>query len=312
MLVQARVQFKRPKTLELKQQGFSLVDMHIHSNYSDGINRVSSIVKKAQKKGFGIAMTDHNEIRGCLEALQHKDCYIIPGIETNSDEGIHTLFYFYSPRDLEEFYNSAVHNYKRKNPNTFLKTNLAELLEKARNYSCVISAAHPFSVAWTGMFKSAHKNYVTEETIQHIDALEVITGSNLHRANKKAIEFADKIKKGITGGSDGHTLNEMGRVVTYTFDNLEPNEFLDAITDNSTYVMGKETQIFHRAATHSVKINAPMKDPMTSLTKGIDYMKKRDYKLKHIIEPIVQEISAELNHRKEQIKKFFMKRKPGQ
>jgi len=308
MLVQARVDFRKPDHKELTKQGYTLVDMHVHSKYSDGINKISTILRKVKKLGIGIAITDHNEIKGCLEAINLGDTYVIPGIETNSDEGIHTLFYFYSKKDLEEFYYTTIYNKRRRNPYSFLKIGLADLIDRAKAYNCIISAAHPFSIAWTGMCKYAHRNYVDDALLERIDAIEVMTGSNLRKANLKAVEFAEKINKGITGGSDAHTLHEIGKVVTYAKERINNRDFLESILQHKSFVMGKESQILHRAATHSVKIRAPLRDPITPLVKGIKYMTRREYKIRKIISPIREEISLGYTKKKEQIKRFFRKK----
>jgi len=309
MLIQARVDFKKPDIQELKNKGYTLVDMHVHSNYSDGLNSIKTILKKAKKLGIGIAITDHNEIKGSLEALKDKGSYVIPGIETSSDEGIHMLFYFYSKNDLIDFYYKAIHNYKRRNPNTFLKTSINNIIDKAKAYNCIICPAHPFAIAWTGMCKYAHRSYIDDVVLSKINAVEVITGSNLKRANQKAVIFAEKLKKGIVGGSDAHTLGEVGGVITYTKEKLDYYSFLDAIVDHRSFVIGKETQILHRAATHSIKVKGPIKNPIISIKKGIAYMKKREYKIKYVIGPIKEEFSNEFHNKKEKIKKLLRKKK---
>ena len=49
-------------------------DLHIHSKYSsDGILEVKEIVKAAIKRGLdGIAITDHNTIKGGIEAKKYE------------------------------------------------------------------------------------------------------------------------------------------------------------------------------------------------------------------------------------------------
>ena len=61
-----KILFKRPNLDELTQQ-YAVVDLHFHSKYSDGNNAVSSIAKRALELGIGIAITDHNEIKGAVE-----------------------------------------------------------------------------------------------------------------------------------------------------------------------------------------------------------------------------------------------------
>ncbi len=63
MIDNHRIQFERPNLAELKKEN-TVVDLHFHSHYSDGYNTVEAIARKAHDLGIGIAVTDHNEIRG--------------------------------------------------------------------------------------------------------------------------------------------------------------------------------------------------------------------------------------------------------
>ena len=49
-----------------------LADLHIHTNYSyDGTASVPEVLRKAKQLGLNvIAVTDHDEIAGSLEAVQ--------------------------------------------------------------------------------------------------------------------------------------------------------------------------------------------------------------------------------------------------
>lgn len=67
------------------------IDMHIHSDNSDGTKSPEQIVKMAKDIGLEtISITDHNNHRGSLEAieLQEKDITIIPGIEISANNKI--------------------------------------------------------------------------------------------------------------------------------------------------------------------------------------------------------------------------------
>ena len=61
-----RIQFEKPKITDLIKH-FTVIDLHFHSRYSDGSNTVKQIVKQARELGVGIAITDHNDIRGAVE-----------------------------------------------------------------------------------------------------------------------------------------------------------------------------------------------------------------------------------------------------
>ncbi len=76
--------FKKPKIKTISEEGLCAVDMHAHSEYSDSFTKVKWMLKKAGKRGFGIAIADHNEIKGSLKALLQKDVLIIPAIEVSS------------------------------------------------------------------------------------------------------------------------------------------------------------------------------------------------------------------------------------
>ena len=87
-----RIQFERPD-LDALTENYTVVDLHFHSNYSDGYNSIPAIVEKALELGIGIALTDHNEIRGAVELSAHRDVFSIPGIEITSKEGTHAPLY---------------------------------------------------------------------------------------------------------------------------------------------------------------------------------------------------------------------------
>jgi hypothetical protein len=50
---------------------------------------------------IGVAITDHNEIRGAVEMDRIRDVLSIPGIEVTSGEGSHLLVYFYRHQGAE-------------------------------------------------------------------------------------------------------------------------------------------------------------------------------------------------------------------
>ena len=66
-------------------------DLHIHSKYSsDGVLEPEEIINAAKKKGLdGIAVTDHNTIKGGLETkrFETKDFEVIIGSEIMTERG---------------------------------------------------------------------------------------------------------------------------------------------------------------------------------------------------------------------------------
>ncbi len=83
-----QISFEKPEHKELKKQGYTCVDMHFHSTYSDGASTVKQIIEKAREMGIGFSITDHNEIKGVIEAykIKREADFILPGIEVKSVE----------------------------------------------------------------------------------------------------------------------------------------------------------------------------------------------------------------------------------
>ena len=77
-----------------------MIDLHIHSNYSDGSDSIEEIVAQAcALKLTQIAITDHNTMEGALYAktLNHQNLEIVCGIELSCDfeeVELHILGYF--------------------------------------------------------------------------------------------------------------------------------------------------------------------------------------------------------------------------
>lgn len=238
-----KIIFERPNAKELAEQGFMCIDMHIHSNNSDGVPSVQKIMKKAKQEAFGVAITDHNEIKGSQEAFKLKTnkSPVIPGIEVNCSNGRDILLYFYDIKELDEFYKVNVKDFKGLDPSGTTKVDLYELIDKAHNANCLVVAAHPFGVG----HKNTHRIIKKEKTYDHlekIDALEILNAEFPRRCNMKAIIWNYNLNKSFTGGSDAHTLKEVGSCVTCskaeTFE-----EFLDNIRKKKNIVVGKESSI---------------------------------------------------------------------
>ncbi len=76
-------------------------DLHIHTNFSDGTFTPERVVGEAREKGLAcIAITDHDEVKGCAPAIKESEKFnleVIPGVELTAeidDCEIHILGYF--------------------------------------------------------------------------------------------------------------------------------------------------------------------------------------------------------------------------
>jgi len=86
----------------------SKVDLHSHTNYSDGFNSPKDLIDKARSKGIEIlSITDHDNLAGIDEASEYGKevgVEIIAGVEISSDildREIHILGYFVEPGNPE-------------------------------------------------------------------------------------------------------------------------------------------------------------------------------------------------------------------
>ena len=233
-----RTLIQKPDIKALRKLGFSCVDMHYHTTHSDGSAKIGDILDKARKMEIGIAITDHNEISGAVEAMKYSNVLVIPGIEVNCAEGPDIILYFYNLKDLEDFFNKHVKNYRNKDLYGRTKIPFKEIITKAKKYKCVIAAPHPCGSAWKDL-KTFLQNTNLNYLLKDIQALEMINGEQFMKNNLKAIEWNQKLKKGISGGSDGHCLFELGSIVTCSKASTV-KDFLDSIIKRKTDVIGKK------------------------------------------------------------------------
>lgn len=242
-----RIRFEKPDIEKLRSEGLTCVDMHFHTYYSDSYTRPEDAVKLSKKLGIGVAITDHNQVHGVIDAMESgTDVPIVPGIEISASDGPHILAYFYDRNDLESFWENNIKDNIRWCQWIALKNlttpKILDLLEKE---NCVVSAAHPTGYLGSnkGLEVCIRKNYIHESEASRFDALEVISGGLFRDGNVRASEIAEKHNFGITGGTDGHILTELGDVVTVSeADDLDA--FLDNILKKRKKVIGKEKNLF--------------------------------------------------------------------
>lgn len=82
-----------------------MIDLHVHSNASDGILSPLQIVKLAKNKGLqAISITDHDTITGSKQVINTKIIELVPGIEISTDyqeQEMHILGYYIDLDDKE-------------------------------------------------------------------------------------------------------------------------------------------------------------------------------------------------------------------
>ena len=158
------------------------LDLHVHSQYSeDASGSPKEIMEFLKKKGLnGMAITDHNSIKGSLEALKlkPKDFVITPGIEISTADG-HLIALGIKeniPRDLS----------------------VEETVDKIIDAGGMAIVPHLFRKM------SGIKKEKLETIYKKIPAMEVFNGCSLPETNIKTAKVAKEFDLGGTGGSDAH------------------------------------------------------------------------------------------------------------
>jgi predicted metal-dependent phosphoesterase TrpH len=248
-----RIAFGTPDIDEIREDGYSVVDMHVHTCHSDAAPSIREILRYIRRRRCGIAITDHNAIGGVgeMEGLRD-DLLVIPGIELDCAEGPHILLYFYSPPDLRDFYDKYIRERRRGAQYMTSYPTAEEILSAAEGYSCLKIAAHPFGYFCLdrGILKCEAKDRLPG-ILDRLDGIEAICGGMSRRVNQLAADYANRCNLPVTGGSDAHILPGIGTVITgVQADTIE--EFLCGILRNESIVIGGSSGIVSRGMTAGV------------------------------------------------------------
>lgn len=252
---------------KLREEGQTAVDMHFHTNHSDSPTTIRSLLRYAHKLGTGVAITDHNQISGVLEAYKAKsDVLIIPGMEVSAADGPHILLYFYDLGAMVEHYERHVKPYKSKSPYLAIKLDSQEIVDRASGYDCVRVAAHPYGYLLfnKGLQKCIDAQYLEQEILESFEGVEVICGGMTRSLNVKAGKLAEKFTKARTAGTDGHLLGDLGNVVTVgPSDDVEG--FLGDVVERRTVAMGREKNALKKATMGTVVMTKYIRYTVPSL-----------------------------------------------
>jgi predicted metal-dependent phosphoesterase TrpH len=164
------------------------VEFHCHTVYSrDSLSRIPDLLQRVTKKGIDrIIITDHNSIRGALEAQALDPERVIVGEEILTDKGELLAAYVKEeiPRGLPAL----------------------EVIDRLRQQGAFISVSHPFDLRRHGWQLND-----LEEIAPLVDAIEIFNARCVDDAtNTKAMRFAEEHGLGGTAGSDAHSLIEVG------------------------------------------------------------------------------------------------------
>ena len=161
-------------------------DFHIHSSYSfDSVLSPAKIIEISNGKGLdGIAVADHNSVRGGLETrdLNRTSIVVIVGSEIKTEWGdVVCLF-------LE---------------NEITSRKFLYVVDQVQKQNGIIILAHPF---W--------KHTLSEELLSHVDLIETFNSRISPKLNLKGEKLAIERQIPQVAGSDAHLPWEIGKGVT--------------------------------------------------------------------------------------------------
>jgi predicted metal-dependent phosphoesterase TrpH/glycosyltransferase involved in cell wall biosynthesis len=195
----------------LSRRDFIHVDLHMHTDHSpDCATPVTTLLDTATKVGLGaIAVTDHNEISGALEARELSN-----GIKVIVAEEIKTA-------DQGEVIGLFI---EEKIPRGMT---LQETIAEIRRQGGLVYVPHPFD----RMHAVPDYEHLLD-VVDEIDAIEVFNPRVAFTAfNEEAARFAAKYRIVAGAGSDSHVVQGLGSVKIKMRDFDGPEEFLESLRD---------------------------------------------------------------------------------
>lgn len=176
---------------------YSFADIHIHTTASDGFATVEQVLDHITCLGTlnVIAITDHDVLDASLWAYSQRDHYpfdIIPGVEVSSADGHVLALWITQP--------------------IAAGMSLRETAAAIHEQGGVAILAHPFEIT---VCPQAVWRYLRQPEMMReagIDAIEVHNAGTLTPGNNiLAQRLAAQLGMAVTGGSDGHSLEALGR-----------------------------------------------------------------------------------------------------
>ena len=189
------------------------VDLHMHTDHSgDCETPVEVLLATAKEVGLGaIAVTDHNEISGALEAREKAKAAgvkVIVGEEVKTAEQGEVIGLFIEekiPRGLS----------------------MAETVAEIKRQGGLVYVPHPFD-----RMHAVPDYEHLPEILDDIDAIEVFNPRVAIGAfNEEAVRFAAKYRIVAGAGSDSHVAQGLGSVRIRMRDFDGPAEFLQSLRD---------------------------------------------------------------------------------
>jgi glycosyltransferase involved in cell wall biosynthesis len=201
------------------------VDLHMHTDHSyDCATPVATLLQTAAERGLGaIAVTDHNEVSGALDAARRAKEFgikVIVGEEVKTASQGEVIGLFISekiPKGLT----------------------LAETIAEIKAQGGLVYVPHPFD--------RLHSVPDYEHLLDHIEDIDVLEVFNpriaLPAFNEEAQRFAAKYRIVGGAGSDSHVAQGLGSVRIRMRDFDGPQEFMQSLGEAD--IVGRPSALYY-------------------------------------------------------------------
>ena len=219
-------------------------DFHTHTTYSDGKFSVDELLEFAKGRVTHLAITDHDEIDGAIEAYSKAKDYgieLVLGVEVstyNKGESVHILGYYKDINDMlkiQDFLKTQTE--KRRKRLIVIRDRLKEFydmdlnIEKLLKRSCVTRGSIAQEMLKQGLISSVKeafekyigpdcKGYVPVGHIETQPVIDMLKESNAkvflaHPVRFKYNDIYDIIPMGIEGVEAHYSTNEPSDTIKY-------------------------------------------------------------------------------------------------
>jgi predicted metal-dependent phosphoesterase TrpH/glycosyltransferase involved in cell wall biosynthesis len=222
------------------------VDLHMHTDHShDCATPVDRLLETAIERGLGaIAVTDHNEISGALEARDRAN-----GIKVIVAEEVKTA-------DQGEVIGLFIEEKIQRG------LSLEETIAEIRRQGGLVYVPHPFD-----RMHSVPDYEHLLRVIEDIDAIEVFNPRVAMKSfNEEAARFAAKYRIVAGAGSDSHVPQGLGSVKIAMRDFDGPEEFIESLRDAD--IVRRRQSLLYVQALKFIQTKAPGAAPKPTRRRG--------------------------------------------
>lgn len=192
-----------------------LAEFHCHTIYSkDSLVAPEKLIAEGHRKGiFKLVITDHNTIKGAIQARHLAPQMVVIGEEIMTKQG--ELLAFFVKQEIPAGLDALT------------------TIDLLREQDAFISVSHPFDLYREGHWDEKDLLEITP----YIDAIEIFNARCMRKDfNRRAESFAIKHNLLGTVGSDAHTLIEVGKASLLLPEFNDRNTLIEALASSEKRV----------------------------------------------------------------------------